>query len=159
MIDAQLRRWKTDPDSAYYQVLYKWSGGREVSYRLSTPMIWGMVGTFGALLIALFFGFLLKRRVRRVTADLQNSRDELNTILDGVGAHVYIKDAELRYQYANKATQELWGKPLADIKGKKTQTSLMTKRPSEFLKTTNRCCPVESAWWWKSSTPCAAPRA
>lgn len=119
LIDAQLRRWKTDPDSAYYQVLYKWSGGREVSYRLSTPMIWGMVGTFGALLIALFFGFLLKRRVRRVTADLQNSRDELNTILDGVGAHVYIKDAELRYQYANKATQELWGKPLADIKGKK----------------------------------------
>lgn len=119
-IDAQLRAWKADEDSVYQRTLYKWSGGNgEEVYRLSPVLVWVMVTTFAALLLALCFNFMLKRQVRRVTADLQNSRDELNTILDGVGAHVYIKDTELRYQYANKQVQELWGKSLADIKGQK----------------------------------------
>ncbi|MDD2546705.1 MAG: transporter substrate-binding domain-containing protein, partial [Burkholderiaceae bacterium] len=118
LIDERLRLWKSDQDSVYYRLLYKWSGPHEAPYRLPSTVKWMMVGTFAALLVALFFSALLKRQVRRVTADLQHSRDELNTILDSVGAHVYIKDTELRYQYANRLTQELWGKPLADIKGK-----------------------------------------
>lgn len=118
LIDKQLERWKADDNSYYYQVLYKWSSGGDLQYRLSPTVIWVLAGTFAALLLALFFGFMLKKQVKRVTADLQNSRDELNTILDSVGAHVYIKDTDLRYQYANKQVQELWGKSLAEIKGK-----------------------------------------
>ena len=82
-------------------------------------VVWTLAGVALALLVLLLLSFVLKRQVMRVTADLRTSRDELNTILDSVGAHVYIKDTELRYQYANKPTQELWGKSLADIKGQK----------------------------------------
>lgn len=121
VIDQRLKLWKADQNSAYYRTLYQWSGGREAPYRLPATVIGVMAGTFAALLGAVFFSFILKRQVRRVTADLQNSRDELNTILDGVGSHVYIKDIELRYQYANKLAQELWGKSLAELKGRKDE--------------------------------------
>lgn len=116
-IDRQLKAWKADSRSVYFDILRKWSGDSGPQ-RLSPVMVWSMAGVLAALLISVAIGLLLKRQVRRVTADLRNSRDELNTILDSVGAHIYIKDTALRYVYANKQTQELWGLPLSAIKGK-----------------------------------------
>ena len=117
-IDEQLKAWKANDRSPYYKILAKWSGGN-VAYRLPRAVFWTLVGVGLALLLLLILSFLLKRQVKRITADLRTSRDQLNTILDGVGASVYIKDTELRYQYANKPAQDLWGKTLADIKGQK----------------------------------------
>jgi diguanylate cyclase (GGDEF)-like protein/PAS domain S-box-containing protein len=117
-IDAQLKAWKADDHSIYYRILNKWSGGTD-TYRLPRLVVWTLAGVALALLVLLLLSFMLKRQVMRITTDLRTSRDELNTILDSVGAHVYIKDTELRYQYANKPAQELWGKSLADIKGQK----------------------------------------
>ncbi len=41
----------------------------------------------------------------------------LETILDNVDSHVYMKDAEHRYLYANRHVQELYGRPLTEIIG------------------------------------------
>ena len=117
-IDAQLQAWKARERSTYFKILSKWSGGN-VPYRLPRALVWTLAGAAVVFLVLVLLSLLLKRQVDRVTADLRTSRDELNTILDSVGAHVYIKDSELRYQYTNKPTQELWGKSLPDIKGLK----------------------------------------
>lgn len=118
LIDQALVRWKADDDSYYYQILKKWSDGGYVEYRLPQVAVWGITGTLIALVVAVMFSLLLRRQVKNVTDDLQNSRDELNTILDSVGAHVYIKDNELRYLYANKQLLELFRKSLDDVKGR-----------------------------------------
>lgn len=119
-IDAQLKAWKADDRSVYYSILSKWAGAGE-PHRLPRLVLWALMAGAAALLLLSAVSLWLKRQVRQVTADLRNSRDELNTILDSVGAHVYIKDTELRYQYANKPTQSLWGKSLAQIKGQKDE--------------------------------------
>ncbi len=41
----------------------------------------------------------------------------LQEILDGIGAHVYTKDAQSRYTYANAATRALFGRSLDEIIG------------------------------------------
>jgi diguanylate cyclase (GGDEF)-like protein/PAS domain S-box-containing protein len=49
---------------------------------------------------------------------LQSSEQKLAAILDGVEAHIYIKDINYRYQYANRLVCQLFGKPLADVIGR-----------------------------------------
>ena len=46
---------------------------------------------------------------------LQESENRLHTILDSVEAHIYIKDAQYRYQYVNQRVLAFLGRPLADI--------------------------------------------
>ncbi|NTV96528.1 MAG: EAL domain-containing protein [Thiobacillus sp.] len=41
---------------------------------------------------------------------LQENEQKLNTILDNVEAHIFIKDADYRYQYANRQVRELFGR-------------------------------------------------
>jgi diguanylate cyclase (GGDEF)-like protein/PAS domain S-box-containing protein len=84
-------------------------------------LLWSLIAVVSATLVLLLLNLWLKRQVTRITADLRNSRDELNTILDSVGAHVYIKDTDLCYRYVNKPVQELWHQSLSDIKGQKDE--------------------------------------
>ena len=48
---------------------------------------------------------------------LQESENRLHTILDNLDAHIYIKDADYRYRYANKSLCGFHGKTLEDIIG------------------------------------------
>jgi diguanylate cyclase (GGDEF)-like protein/PAS domain S-box-containing protein len=48
---------------------------------------------------------------------LRHGERKLATILDGVEAHIYIKDTALRYQYANRRVCELFGKTLEQVVG------------------------------------------
>ncbi len=55
---------------------------------------------------------------RRAEAELRDSEARLRTILDGVDAYIYLKDAQGRYLFANAAVRELWHAELADIVGR-----------------------------------------
>lgn len=52
---------------------------------------------------------------------LRESENKLNTILDNVEAHIYIKDQEFRYQYVNKRVEQVFNLPVAEIIGKKDE--------------------------------------
>lgn len=117
-LDEQLSRWRSDPESVYFQTLRKWSGAVEVGYRVPPAMIWATLAAVTLALLAVLVSAWLRRQVRRVTADLRTSRDQLNTILDGVGAMVFIKDTEGRYLYANRPALELMGTTADEIRGK-----------------------------------------
>jgi diguanylate cyclase (GGDEF)-like protein/PAS domain S-box-containing protein len=56
--------------------------------------------------------------VSRKTAHLQASEDRLAIILNSVEAYIYIKDPELRYQYANRKVCELFGASMDQVEGK-----------------------------------------
>ncbi|MEO0004374.1 MAG: hypothetical protein RLZZ22_2066, partial [Pseudomonadota bacterium] len=53
----------------------------------------------------------------RLERELRQQHERLNTILDSVEAHIYIKGADYRYQYANRRTCALFGCPLEQIVG------------------------------------------
>nr|WP_244964850.1 EAL domain-containing protein [Halomonas kenyensis] len=116
-IDRALADWRGDERSPYYEVLRRW----ETPHR--QPLVpvefwWGLGGAVALMLAALVAAALLRRQVRAKTRRLQESESKLATILDTVGAYIFIKDTELRYVYANRQTQELFGKPLEEIIGK-----------------------------------------
>ncbi|MFA5082153.1 MAG: EAL domain-containing protein [Hydrogenophilaceae bacterium] len=48
---------------------------------------------------------------------LRENEQKLNTILDNVEARIYIKDADYRYQYANRPVRQLFGAELDAIVG------------------------------------------
>ena len=67
----------------------------------------------GAVLV-----FRDQTREREYLDRLSESELKLNTILDNVEAYIYIKDADYRYQYANRPVRALFGAGLEDIVGR-----------------------------------------
>lgn len=55
---------------------------------------------------------------RRAEEALRESERRLSTILDNVGAHIFIKDTQYRYTYASRTVCELLGRSPAEIQGK-----------------------------------------
>jgi two-component system, cell cycle sensor histidine kinase and response regulator CckA len=55
---------------------------------------------------------------RRVEQKLRESESRLNTILDNVGAAIFIKDTQYRYTYVNRKVCEIFGKTPEAILGK-----------------------------------------
>ncbi|MGJ4748645.1 diguanylate cyclase domain-containing protein, partial [Leptospira sp. SA-E8] len=49
---------------------------------------------------------------------MRESEERLSTILGSVEAYIYIKDRDLRYEYANRRVCELLGRPLDEILGR-----------------------------------------
>jgi len=62
------------------------------------------------------FNRLLKMVALR-ESELRKSEQELSTILDNINAHVFLKDTEGRYLFANRYTRDMFGVPLEEIVG------------------------------------------
>jgi diguanylate cyclase (GGDEF)-like protein/PAS domain S-box-containing protein len=116
-IDEHLSRWQAQSDSPYRTALQRWM---QVTPQFIVPTYvwWGLATLIGALALALVINFWLRRQVARQTAHLLNSEARLRTILNSVDAFIYIKDPQLRYQYANSKVCELFGQPLDQVIGK-----------------------------------------
>ncbi|PSJ47680.1 diguanylate cyclase [Zobellella endophytica] len=117
-IDRHLDAWQADEGSRYFGILARWSA-RQTDWQPPPVLWWGLAALVSALLLALGFNLLLRRRVAEKTLGLQASEARLNTILDSVEAYIYIKDEELRYQYANRKVCELFGLSQAQIIGQR----------------------------------------
>lgn len=116
-IDRWLVDWRQDGTSPYYDIVRRWETP------LRQPLVpvrfwWGLGGVVVLMILALAAAAWLRREVATKTRHLQESERKLATILDTVGACIFIKDRALRYVYANRQTQELFGRPLDEIIGK-----------------------------------------
>ena len=105
--------------SSEYQALAdKWMG-HALPIRL-----YGKNAAYGVLVLlvlgGLLFGWnvMLRRQVAARTRELEAERQHLSAIVDGVGACIFIKDADYRYQLANQAVCEIMQLPLAAIVGR-----------------------------------------
>lgn len=107
-VETELRAWQAEPTSHYFEVLKRWMETPPPA-RVPTVVWWALGGLGGVLALAVGAWGLLRREVADKTRSLRASEDRLNTILDSVDAFIYIKDTELRYQYANRKVCELFG--------------------------------------------------
>jgi diguanylate cyclase (GGDEF)-like protein/PAS domain S-box-containing protein len=117
-LDTYLQRWQSDPHSPYFEILLRW-GMAPPAPAIPAGVWWSLASL--ALLLALGFSQLLRRKVAEKTRHLQASENRLNTILDSVEAHIYIKGQDLRYQYANRHVCELLGQTPQAIIGQTDQ--------------------------------------
>jgi diguanylate cyclase (GGDEF)-like protein/PAS domain S-box-containing protein len=115
-LDSDLAAWQANPNSIYYAILTKWRVNQQ---KTRVPeSVWWVLGLLAMLLFAAVASTLWqRRRVRERTRELRISEGKLSVILDNVGAYIYIKDQELRYQYVNRKVAELFGRTVAQIIG------------------------------------------
>ena len=120
-IDTHLSRWQVQSDSPYGVALQRWL---QAPPRFAMPgyLWWSLAALLGALALALVITLWLRRQVALKTAHLVSSEARLNTILDSVDAFIFIKDPQLRYQYANRKVCELFGHPLEQVVGQTDNT-------------------------------------
>ena len=101
VIENQLLQWQANPKSYYFEVLQHWMNAAPRD-KIPREVWWGISGLGLLLAVALLLAVRLRRQVDSKTWDLQSTEDRLAAILNGVDAYIYIKDTELRYQYAKR---------------------------------------------------------
>lgn len=132
-LDKYLAEWRVSENSPYHQARERWSH-KSVSIMKVTPasVRRGVVFLILTICIAIAFVIVLRIQVRRRTAtlnqeievrkkaekDLFESKQYLDTILENVGAYIFIKDINYRYTYVNRKVCELFGHTYQDIIGK-----------------------------------------
>ncbi|WP_153110587.1 EAL domain-containing protein [Propionivibrio limicola] len=106
-IDEHLEKWQAQPDSVYSRVLERWMGAAPP--RPFPRAVWWIgAGLLFLFLVTLKAVAFLRRQVARKTAQLRENENRLNTILDSVDAHIFIKDSDFRYQYVNRGVCDLF---------------------------------------------------
>ena len=115
-IDRSVKDWRSGADPAYAGILRHW-GGQEPSVKLPVALWWGLGALAVFSLLAVLMVVFLRRQVQERTRHLQASEQKLATILDSVGAFIYIKGTDYRYQYANRQTVQLFGCEGQDVVG------------------------------------------
>ncbi|MES2611322.1 MAG: EAL domain-containing protein [Pseudomonadota bacterium] len=97
-IDKRAAQWRDGSDASYAQVMRRWVT-RPPASTVWRSALWAA----GALLLAGALAvFVLRLRGRERGRHLWTSEHKLRTILDSVGAFIYIKDADHRYRYVNR---------------------------------------------------------
>lgn len=92
-------------------------GGQDPGVQIS-PWVWrGLAGLVAFSLLAALMVAILRRQVQERTRHLRDSEQKLATILDSVGAFIYIKGKDYRYQYANHHTLHYFGRPAHEVLG------------------------------------------
>ena len=116
-LDRHLQAWQGDPDSVYFKILQGWQKKAVLSL-VPDYALWAGAAIVGLLVIALLLAAWLRRQVEQKTSALRDSEARLSTILESVDSLIYIKDADYRYQYANRAVRTFIDKSDAEIIGK-----------------------------------------
>ncbi len=123
-IDAHLSEWLGQPDSAYSDILQRYTAG-EAQARLSRTVHLALFIVGGLLLISAVIILLLRWQVRVRTADLVGTMRELDRqrmLLDSVMRSttdaVFVKDLEGRYLMVNPAVEASAGTSADGILGK-----------------------------------------
>jgi PAS domain S-box-containing protein len=97
--------------------------GADISADLQSPKLVLVVGAAFSLLLFGIVWTLSSTRRRAVlmasdmTESLRASEAKLATILDSMDSYVFIKGTDYKYQYANRRTCELFGRPLDELVG------------------------------------------
>ncbi len=113
-IDRQLTLWRVDNDSVYFDILNRW---QTLPPKPLIPrwLVLSLASALGLLAITVLLITWLRHLVGVRTRALSDSERKLTTILDSVGAFIYIKNHDFKYQYANQQLLDFLGKGEEEI--------------------------------------------
>ncbi|WP_239026959.1 PocR ligand-binding domain-containing protein [Geomonas oryzisoli] len=109
----------TKADGDYDKLYQKWFGVYEPKEPTFRDMLKYLLPfALAVACLAAYFFYRRNRERKASEAALRESKLRLDTILDNVGAYIFIKDTQYRYTYANRKVCELFGTPEEKILGK-----------------------------------------
>ncbi len=113
-IDQQLTNWRANSDSVYFDILNEW---QNLPPKPLIPrwLILSLTTALALLAITVLLITWLRHLVAARTRALSDSERKLTTILDSVGAFIYIKNRDFKYQYANQQLLDFLGKRKEEI--------------------------------------------
>lgn len=76
-------------------------------------------------------------RYKEIERKIRLSEQKLNTVLDNVGAHIYIRDLDSNFLYVNKLTADLFGKQYDEIVGQPLEQVIGEQAAEEFRQLDN----------------------
>jgi len=76
-------------------------------------------------------------RYKEIERQIRLSEQKLNTVLDNVGAHIYIRDLNSNFLYVNKLTADLFGKQYDEIVGHPLEEVIGPDAAEEFRQLDN----------------------
>jgi ABC-type amino acid transport substrate-binding protein len=107
-IDNYLLEEKSDPTSYYSQTMQKWYGER-AGWVIPPYLLWGLVITSGLVGLFVIMAIVLRREVRRKTAELSRQNEALQTEVASrtrAEAELVRKNEELQAAYAQLTATE-----------------------------------------------------
>ncbi len=116
-INHHVEKLKGDPGSVYFQYLARWIDARPAA-AMPTWVVYVGGATFGAAILLALFVLVLKRQVRRKTAALRESEQNLAITLHSMGDAVIATDAVGLITRMNPTAERLTGWSLADAAGR-----------------------------------------
>lgn len=132
-LDKYLSEWRKQEDSPYHKARESWSHKNVSTIKVTPASVRRIIILFAlTACIAIAFAIILRIQVRRKTSalkqeiklrmqteeELRRSKLRLDTILDNVGAYIFIKDLNYNYSYVNQKVCELFGHSQKEIIGK-----------------------------------------
>jgi PAS domain S-box-containing protein len=118
-IDRQLARWKSDPDSYYYQTIGSWIGQGTSASQVVPRWLLVTLGGVGLLaLLLLLWNRSLDSQVKARTQELQNSEAKIRGIFDQTFQFLGVLDTDGRLQEVNQTALDFIGARPAEVLGK-----------------------------------------
>jgi PAS domain S-box-containing protein len=123
LLDKNLTNWRHQADSPYNKARQKWTRGGIDALHVIPRWLVNTAAVLGVLLlVATVFVVLLKRQVRRATADIQRSKDVLlaseakfRGYIDNSPDGVFVTDENGRYVEVNSAASSITGYSEAEL--------------------------------------------
>jgi ABC-type amino acid transport substrate-binding protein len=100
-IDRSLAEGKVNPSSTYIQSTQKWFG-MKASWTIPAYVWWGLAGAAGLAALFVIMSFVLRREVRKKTAELVQKNEELHGTYEQLAA----AEEELRQNYQELTRNE-----------------------------------------------------
>ena len=109
--------FKAISEAEYEALNEKWMGRALPGRGLGKLAIYIVLVALVIGLLLLAWNLMLRRQVASRTRALDAQQQHLQAIVDGAGGYIYIKNCDYRYEFANQATCELFGRSLKEIVG------------------------------------------
>lgn len=148
--DLHLEEMKKDRNSVYHQSLKRWLEIEGAGYLMPRWIWWTLGGVVGGAVLLGIFVLLLRREVRRKTADLSREVEErrkLFTAVEQSANSVVITDTEGVIEYVNPRFCLVAGYSSEEVVGQKPRLFKSGHQPAEFYAELWQTIKEGREWW------------
>lgn len=114
-LDLYLERWKDDPSSPYYEINDRWLGKESTKPFLPKWLLYSLAGLAILLVITTFIVLILRKQIRKKTADLADKTDQIKQIINLIPHMIYATNVNGEIILANRYAADFFGLPLKDF--------------------------------------------
>lgn len=114
-IDNYLEEWKNDPSSPYYEINERWLGKDSSGTFMPRWLLYSLAGLMALLIMTTLVVLILRKQVRKQTADLADKTDQIKQIINLVPHMIYATNVNGEVILANRYAADFFGLPLKDF--------------------------------------------